>query len=65
MKYRNSPKTEQGDLDVRIGDEERCRRYLGVEIDGLYVKEAPYKMQNRIWKVGMRPITPLLTLQTM
>lgn len=54
------PKTEQGDLDVRIGDEERCRRYLGVEIDGLYVKEAPYKMQNRIWKVGMRPINALV-----
>ena len=54
------PKTEQGDLDVRIGDEERCRRYLGVEIDGLCVKEAPYKMQNRIWKVGMRPINALV-----
>ena len=47
-------------MDVRIGDEERCRRYLGVEIDGLHVKEAPYKMQNRIWTVGMRPINALV-----
>lgn len=32
----------------------------GTQIEGLYVKPAPYWMQSRIWKVGMRPINALV-----
>ncbi len=47
-------------LTVEVRDTERCPRYIGSEIQGLSVKPSPYKMQNRIWKVGMRPINALV-----
>ena len=43
-------------------DAERCPRYLSAQIEGLNVKPAPYQMQNRIWKVGMRPINALVDI---
>ena len=49
----------QSDFNVEIADPDRCPRYIGVEMSGVNVKEAPYQMQSRIWKVGMRPITSL------
>ena len=45
---------------VTVLDEERCPRMTGTQIEGLYVKPAPYWMQSRIWKVGMRPINALV-----
>ena len=45
---------------VTVEDAERCPRYLSAQIEGLYVKPAPYQMQSRIWKVGMRPINALV-----
>lgn len=53
---------EAGNLNVVIGDNERCRRYIGVEIDGLSVKPSPFEMQSRIWRVGMRPINALVDI---
>lgn len=47
---------------VTVEDAERCPRYLSAQIDGLNVKPAPYQMQNRIWKVGMRPINALVDI---
>lgn len=52
-----------GDLPafpVEIEDENRCPRYIGAKIEGLCVKPSPYKMQSRIWRVGMRPINALV-----
>ena len=46
--------------DVRIADTERCPRYIGAKIEGLGVKPSPFKMQSRIWRVGMRPINALV-----
>ena len=43
-------------------DAERCPRYLSAQIEGLSVKPAPYQMQSRIWKVGMRPINALVDI---
>ena len=48
------------DYDVRILDTDSCMRYIGVKIEGIGIKPAPYKMRNRIWKVGMRPINALV-----
>ena len=52
----------QSDFNVEIADPDRCPRYIGVEMSGVNVKEAPYQMQNRIWKVGMRPINALVDI---
>ena len=48
--------------DVRINDSERCPRYIGAKIEGLGVKPAPFEMQSRIWRVGMRPINALVDI---
>ena len=47
---------------VTVEDTERCPRMTGTQIEGLYVKPAPYWMQSRIWKVGMRPINALVDI---
>ena len=47
---------------VTVEDAERCPRYLSAQIEGLSVKAAPYQMQSRIWKVGMRPINALVDI---
>lgn len=52
----------QSDFNVEIDDPERCPRYIGVEMSGVEVKAAPYQMQNRIWKAGMRPINALVDI---
>lgn len=50
------------DFKVEIADPDRCTRYIGVEMSGVQVKPSPYRMQNRIWKVGMRPINALVDI---
>ena len=52
----------QSDFYVEIEDPNRCTRYIGVEMSGVGVKAAPYRMQNRIWKAGMRPINALVDI---
>ena len=47
---------------VTVEDTERCPRYLSAQIEGLSVKPAPYWMQSRVWKVGMRPINALVDI---
>ena len=47
---------------VKIADRERCRRYIGVEMEGLTVKKAPFAMQSRIWRVGMNPINAIVDI---
>ncbi len=53
------PETD-AEYDVRILDVERCPRYIGAKVEGLSVKPSPFKMQTRIWRVGMRPINALV-----
>ena len=52
----------QSDFKVEITAPDRCARYIGVEMSGVKVKPSPYKMQNRIWKAGMRPINALVDI---
>lgn len=52
----------KSDFQIENEDPDGCPRYIGVEIEGVYVKESPYKMKNRIWKVGMRPINALVDI---
>ena len=51
-----------GNLTIDINDTDRCARYIGVSMDGVDVKPAPYWMQSRIFKVGMRPINALVDI---
>jgi len=55
------PETDSA-FNVEIADPERCPRYIGVEMSGVNVKPSPYRMQSRIWKVGMRPINALVDI---
>ncbi len=50
------------EYDVRINDVDRCPRYIGARVEGLSVKPSPFKMQSRIWRVGMRPINALVDI---
>ena len=50
----------EGGIDVRIGNDERCRRFIGTKMEGLYIKESPFEMQSRLWRVGQRPINALV-----
>ncbi|MBQ6249199.1 MAG: phenylalanine--tRNA ligase subunit beta, partial [Oscillospiraceae bacterium] len=43
-----------------VEDAERCPRCMCAQIEGLGVKPAPFWMQSRIWRVGMRPINALV-----
>ena len=47
---------------TRIDDPSRCFRYIGVKIEGLSVKPSPFKVQSRIWRVGMRPINAIVDI---
>lgn len=47
---------------VSIEDADRCPRYIGVKMEGIYVKPSPFLMQSRIWRVGMRPINALVDI---
>ena len=47
---------------VTVEDTERCPRITGTQIENVSVKSSPYWMQNRIWKVGMRPINALVDI---
>ncbi len=49
-------------FDVRIADTEKCPRYIGVKMEGLSVKPAPFSMRARLWKVGLRPINALVDI---
>ncbi len=51
-----------GSLTVTVEDPERCPRYIGAAIEGLSVKPSPFRMQSRIWRVGMRPINALVDI---
>lgn len=47
---------------VSIEDAGRCPRYMGVRLEGVCVRPAPFQMQSRIWRVGMRPINALVDI---
>ncbi len=47
---------------IEVEDPERCPRYIGVKLENLSVKPSPYRMQSRIWRVGMRPINALVDI---
>ncbi len=49
-------------FDIVIDDTDRCPRYIGVKMEGLSVKPAPFELRARLWKVGLRPINALVDI---
>ncbi len=50
------------EFKIEIEDENKCSRYIGAKLEGLSVKEAPFDMRARLWKVGQRPINALVDI---
>jgi phenylalanyl-tRNA synthetase beta chain len=50
------------DLKIIVSDTSRCPRYTGIKIEGLSIKPSPFKIQSRIWRVGMRPINAIVDI---
>ena len=48
--------------DVEIKDTNKCNRYIGIEIDNVYVKESPLWMQTLLINGGMRPINAIVDI---
>ena len=57
-----TPSADLKTLPIEVMDAECCPRYIGVEMEGLSVKPSTFKMQSRIWRVGMRPINALVDI---
>ncbi len=53
------PETDEK-FAVEIIDTDRCSRYIGVKMEGMSIKPAPFKMQTMLWRVGQRPINALV-----
>ena len=47
---------------VTIEVPEKCRRYVGIEIDGITQKESPMWMKSLLVKTGMRPINAIVDI---
>ncbi len=47
---------------ITIADADKCPRYIGVKMEGLSVKPAPFAMRARLWRVGLRPINALVDI---
>jgi len=52
----------QSGFKITIEDTALCHRYIGVNIEGMSIKPAPFWMQSRIWRVGMRPINAIVDI---
>ncbi|MCL2249460.1 MAG: phenylalanine--tRNA ligase subunit beta [Oscillospiraceae bacterium] len=50
------------DFEIIIDDSELCARYIGAKIEAVSVKPAPFEIQSRIWRVGMRPIDAIVDI---
>ena len=50
------------EYDVEIKEPKKCRRYVGIEIDGVYDKKSPMWMQSALVRGGMRPINAVVDI---
>ncbi len=48
--------------DIEIKVPEKCRRYVGVEIENVYEKESPMWMKTALINGGMRPINAIVDI---
>lgn len=48
--------------NIEIRETEKCNRYVGVEIDGIYEKDSPMWMKSLLSKTGQRPINAIVDI---
>lgn len=48
--------------NVEIKEPDKCNRYVGVEIEGIYQKESPIWMKSLLSKTGQRPINAIVDI---
>ena len=48
--------------DVTIEEKNKCNRYIGVEIDGIYDKSSPMWIKSLLVKTGQRPINAIVDI---
>lgn len=57
----NAPvKTAELPVGIRVEDQERCPRYMGITIRGVEVKPSPAWLQKRLRAVGLSPINNIV-----
>lgn len=49
-------------IEVEIMDPQACRRYMGLTLTGITVKESPEWLKNYITAVGLRPINNIVDI---
>lgn len=54
------PKIKKYDIEIKEPD--KCLRYAGIEIAGVYNKQSPMWMQSMLVKCGMRPINAIVDI---
>ncbi len=54
--------TEILPIDIRIEDQEGCKRYTGITITGVQVKESPDWLKYRLMAIGLTPINNIVDI---
>ncbi len=49
-------------IGIRIENQEACKRYTGVTLSGISVKESPKWLKNRLLSVGLKPINNVVDI---
>ena len=62
--YRNNFTTGHApaEITVRIENEEACKRYSGITIKGITVKESPVWLQQKLKSIGLKPISNIVDI---
>jgi phenylalanyl-tRNA synthetase beta chain len=64
LPYKNTfkPAFAANPIQVLIEDTEACRRYAGVSINGITVKESPKWLQQKLTSIGLKPINNIVDI---
>ncbi|MEI8109726.1 MAG: phenylalanine--tRNA ligase subunit beta [Chitinophagia bacterium] len=56
------PDLSEAPISVRIEATEACKRYAGVSLVGVEVKDSPNWLKNRLLSIGLRPINNIVDI---
>ena len=62
--FKNNFKADNNNLpvDVRIENQEGCRRYSGVSLSNIIVAESPVWLQQRLRSIGLKPVNNIVDI---
>ncbi len=49
-------------IEIEISDKEGCKRYAGISLTGVEIKNSPLWMQNRLRAIGLKPINNVVDI---